>query len=269
MNTTRTPNARRNPAWATVNGRVTWLLDTRFDGNRSAMAKAIGFSHTVIANVVKGKAPGHRLLDSIATRLGVDHEWLQSGDGQPFVPGVEVDAGRGLPVTNVLLPGPPLAHQPLLTGGWVQLQAVASSPTTYWLELTATQAVVRRPAFGFRRGDRLLMETDPAKFPPESDLRDRLCVVRVGGNLRLATVTHHAASMDDGPARLEAEVPEPGRSPAEGFERVYRHYPDGEVRCHERPLTGPEPRWTEPTLPVIRYADIVSVWLQILQRPTG
>src|SRR4051812_9308103 len=93
--------AGRNPEWTTVNGRVRWLVKTRFAGNRSAMAKAIGFSHTVIANVVNGKAPGRRLLEAIAARLGVDAVWLREGEGQPFRR--EADAGtvRGIPVTNV------------------------------------------------------------------------------------------------------------------------------------------------------------------------
>ncbi len=270
MNTSRKRPAGRNPEWATVHGRVRWLVKTRFGGNRSAMAKAIGFSHTVVANVVNGKAPGRRLLDAIATRLSVDPAWLRDGEGQPFLSGAEADTGRGLPVTNVLLPGPPLDHQALITGDWVDVPEVVPSPTTYWLALKSSQPIVKVPSSGFHTGDHLLMETDPAKFTRETDLRDHLCVVRagaVGGELRLAIVTYYPSSMDDGPARLEAEFPEPVQSDQDVVERVYRHVSGGVVRYHERRLGQTEARHSEPTLPRIRYTDIVSVWLKILHRP--
>lgn len=272
MSNSRKGTAGQKPEWATVNGRVRWLVTTRFGGNRSGMAKAIGFSHTVIANIVNGKAPGRRLLEAIATRLGVDLVWLQGGEGQPFRRESGAGAGRGIPVTDVLLPGPPLDNQALITGDWVDVPEVVASPTVYWLALKSSQPIARQPSSGFRVGDHLLMETDPAKFPPETSFHQRLCLVRAvaaGGELRLATVTHFPASMDDGPTRLEAEFPEPVRSNSGVVERVYRHEADGEVRYYERRIGRPATRWTEPDLPIIRYSDIVSVWLTLLRRPLG
>ncbi len=37
--------AGRLPEWETPEGRVVWLLEKRFGGNRSAMARAVGFSN--------------------------------------------------------------------------------------------------------------------------------------------------------------------------------------------------------------------------------
>src|SRR5262249_48887045 len=98
-----------NPAWATISKRVEWLVSARLGGKKSAMAKAIGFSHTIVAKVIDGKVePGPRLKDAIISKLHVNPVWLETGEGQPF-PDSDVD--RGIPVTNVLLPGSPLSNQ--------------------------------------------------------------------------------------------------------------------------------------------------------------
>lgn len=248
--------------WGTAAARIKWLVEAKFDGNRSAMAKAIGYSHSIISRVVAGTKPGRRLREAVVQQLHVNPEWMERGVGQPFT------EDRGIPVADMPLTGPLAANQAMLTDR-VTVPEVVSSPTAYWLTLKSSQPIVKVPASGFRTGDHLLIETDPAKFPREADLRDRLCVVQAGagGELRLAIVTYYPASMDDGPARLEAEFPEPVQSDQDVVERVYRHDSDGVVRYHERRLGQPEARHSEPTLPLIRYTDIVSVWLKILHRP--
>lgn len=266
----KAPRKRPNPEWASVSSRVAWLAKVRFSNSRSALAKAIGFSHTIVVEVAKGRAPGPRLVDAIVNRLHVDRGWLETGKGQPFPS--DMDSPSRIPVADTPLPGPPASHREMLTG-WIIVPEVVASPTLYWLVLKSSQPLLRQRSSGFCPGDQLLMETDPAKFPKEADIHGDLCVVRGGvggGELRLATVRYYAASTaDDGPARLEAEFPEPVQSEEGVIERVYRHHPDGELGYYERRVGQPEPRWSEPTLPVARYTDIVSVWLKILRRPVG
>ena len=78
-----------------------------------------------------------------------------------------------------------------------------------------------------------------------------------------------SASIDSGDERLEADFPEPAKASPEVVEHVYRRYPDGEVSHYERRSDQVENQGMEPMLPVIRYTDVVSVWLKILRRPLG
>lgn len=73
-----------NPKWATVNKRIEWLVTAKYAGNRSALARAIGFSHTLIADVVRGRKPGRGVLNALQVELNVNPEWLHEGVGQPF-----------------------------------------------------------------------------------------------------------------------------------------------------------------------------------------
>src|SRR5207237_5111368 len=91
-------------------------------------------------------------------------------------------------------PGPPLEHQELVTGGWLDVSAQLSSSSQYWLQLTRGQPILREAARGFRDGDQLLMETDRSGFPRQGDFYFDLCVVRFPDGdppLKLAAVSYH------------------------------------------------------------------------------
>lgn len=276
MSRSRRTDSAPNPEWITIHNRVAWLVRTRFKNSRSALAKAIGFSHTIVAEVAKDRAPGPRLVDAIVTRLHVDRAWLEHGEGSPFARHDEAQTGRGVPVTNVLLPGPPLNHRGMITGGWITVPEIVASPSVYWLALQSTPPVVKRASSGFRTGDHLLLETDPAKFPKEDRLRGHVCVVRDGAGssqLKLAAVESRSASMDTGDSRLEADYFDAIDADQTVVEDVYRRFPDGEVQHFQRKFNQEASREAmrvmDPLLPVIRYTDIVSVWLKILRRPVG
>jgi hypothetical protein len=275
----------QRPDWGTPAARVRWLIDSRFGGNRSKFASAIGLSHTAINKVVSGdREPGRKLLVAVTQRLSVNPNWLLKGEDQPFRDHFAV-AGHGIPVTTALLPGPPLEHLDQVTRGWVEIADQLFAPTQYWLSLTASQPLAGKPYRGFRAGDQLLMETDRARFPRAEKLFGRLCVVRFPegtGALKLAGVTHYAADPDTGPEHLEADTFEEDTNPEKLIrEEVYRHHPGGEVTHHqrllqlkqirgrERPVPLNQTAHVEPALPAIRYPDIVAVWLQILRRPSG
>jgi hypothetical protein len=262
------------PAWGTASERIKWLVERKFDGNRSALAKAIGFSHAIVGRVVAGTKPGRRFLEAVVRHLHVNPSWMEHGEGQPFS---EVGGDdRGIPVTNVLLPGPPAAHQSMVLE-WLAVSEVVQSPSVYWLVLKSSQPVAKGPSSGFRTGDQLLMETDPTKFPKESELSNDLCVVRGGTgdtDLKLATITHYKASVDDGPARLEADYHDTAKRGSEDqtvVESVYRHHPNGDIEHFQRRYTRVPDRGDrlgmEPGLPLIRYSDIIAVWRKLLRRP--
>lgn len=269
--------------WATSSGRVKWLVETKFGGNRSAFATAVGLSHTAVNKVVSGQEVGRKFVSAVVEKLKVSSAWMWSGVGQPFVERPGSSGGVEVPVSLTLLPGSPLAHQELLTG-WIDVPSDLFAPSQYWLLLTSAQPLVRDASRGFRAGDQLLMETDRTRFPRERQLCERLCIVPSPSGspqLVLGAVTHHDADPDTGPERLEVDTFDLEIDPASLVrEDVYRHYPGGEIRHHRRrlkivehrggPLAVPlSDRDQEPNLPTIRYSDIVAVWLQLLRRSRG
>src|SRR5262245_13871744 len=117
------------PDWSTPAARVAWLLETRFRGNRSAFAEAVDVSHTLIGKVAAGQAPGRKLLTAIVQSLPVNPAWLLTGEGQPYLAPPDLGGRRGLPLSRNLLPGPPLAHQELLSGDWVEVPSPLFAPS--------------------------------------------------------------------------------------------------------------------------------------------
>lgn len=267
--------------WGTPAARVKWLVQTRFQGNRSAFAGAVGVSHTIIAKVASGQPPGRKLLTNIAEHLRVNPTWLLTGNGEPYLEPHDLGGQSGLPASRKLLPGPPFDHQNLLTDGWIDLSGQLFFSSQYWLILVSDQPILREPFLGFRCSDQLLFETDRTRFPRERSLIQSLCIIRFSGNepqLKLGAVTYIEAAEGE-PERLEADTFDLSPDPENViWEHVYRHYPDGNVGHHKRPLKlikfrehmRPVPLAEEdhePALPTIKYGDIVAVWLKILRRP--
>ena len=270
------------PDWSSKSARIRWLVDTRFEGNRSALAEAVGFSHTIINRVVGGQDPGQRLMTAMVKRLGVSSEWLLTGTGQPYAK--PVDASQpGLPLVRVPLPGHPMDHQALWEGVAPDPAGPAALPSRYWLALVSSQPILKSGTRGFRPGDRLLMEADRARFPRKQDLDNSLCVIRSPGDgtVRLGAVQCTAASEEDGPERLEVDFFDPDLDPSETVkENVYRHHPDGHVEFVSRTLRrtragGRErlvPAWQLDSfgpVPTVELTDVVAVWLGLLHRPAG
>jgi hypothetical protein len=183
--------------------------------------------------VLAGHGLGDRFVRAVSEALHINTAWLRSGEGQPYAVVVGTSPSAELPVSQVLLPGAPLAHQDLLTGGWVNLSGQLFAPSQYWLLLMSSQPIVREPLHGFRAGDQLLMETDRTRFPREMALCNDLCVVRLPAMsppLKLGAVTHHEATEENGPARLEVDTFDLALDCSDLIrEEVYRHLPGGEV----------------------------------------
>ena len=269
MSTTDDSADDSGPDWDTVQRRVAWLVESLFRGKRSAMASAIGFSHTIVARVINGGTPGKRLLAAIEGQLNLNPGWLMTGRGQPFPPDGDVHTRHGIPVMTTFLPGPPLLHQELLSDLRIQVPEIVPTASLYWLVLRVGQPILRNPSSGFRSGDHLLMETDPAKFSSEAKIFYDLCVVKSGTGgrqLRLAEVNYHVGSLDFRPSCLEATVYEdqpPGQTVTEN---TYRHNPDGVVVHTQRKWALGEKYRIQDDETEIQKTDIVSVWLKILRR---
>lgn len=258
---------KETSAWATQADRIKWLVETRFKNNRSAMAKAIGFSHVIVGRVVAGEAnPGPQFREAVVRTLNVNPAWLERGEGRPFPD--ESGTDGFVPLAGDPLPGPPVAHRSLIIDH-LAVPAVVPSPSVYWLELKKSQPIVAKAVMGFRARDQLLMETDPARFPRAGGLSGELCVIRRGADHLLAVLHHRRADPDSGHERLEADFFDPVQVERTVVEHVYRHLPDGRLEHFERSYTAaPNPRRTlEPELPEVRSGDIVAVWLKITRRP--
>ena len=66
----------------TINDRMEMLVNEKFDGNKAAFSKAIGFSPALISNYlghVRRSKPSIDIVTKIITKLNVDPYWLLTG----------------------------------------------------------------------------------------------------------------------------------------------------------------------------------------------
>lgn len=98
---------------STTRDRVMWLLKFLWDGNRSAMAREVGFSHTAIFKFVNGKrAPSRGLLAAIAEHPKVNGAWVRHGTGEPLL--TDLPQSVAIPISENLLAQFPSASMPLV-----------------------------------------------------------------------------------------------------------------------------------------------------------
>lgn len=66
----------------TINDRIEQLINEKFDGNKAAFAKSIGFPPTGLSNYLGNKRrskPSVEMVTKIITKLNVDPYWLLTG----------------------------------------------------------------------------------------------------------------------------------------------------------------------------------------------
>lgn len=66
----------------TINDRIEQLINDKFDGNKAAFAKSIGFPPTGLSNYLGNKRrskPSVDMVTKIITKLNVDPYWLLTG----------------------------------------------------------------------------------------------------------------------------------------------------------------------------------------------
>ena len=155
--------------------RVKYLLESRWKGNQRQMAADIGLSQALISKVVNGsQGVGRRMIDRLIGVGKVDQKWLFSGYGAPFPPLI----GTGLPIAQVILPGPPAESSHLLSGLRYPVAEEFERPTRYWLELSEDLLQGAPPALKLAVGDLLLVETESSWIErPELAVGQLACYV--------------------------------------------------------------------------------------------
>lgn len=198
------------PGWETPTTRITWLLETKFGGNKSAMGRAIGMTHAAVSRAASGvAAPGTRMMSLIVEKLGVNAAWLLHGQGEPFA---QADKNptrrRGTPISDVLLGGVPRSSQSQLSAATLDMLGMLSR-TQYWLRLRNWNPLLGQATRGFRENDMILIETSRKLFPQPREFRGQLCVVSFGDRkdttYHLAEVTRDSDAENGGP-ELIAEI---------------------------------------------------------------
>lgn len=247
--------------------RVGWLLQHRWAGDRSRMAKDNGLTYTAIVKVVTGQQePGRRLLAKLVEHSDVSAAWLLAGHGSAFGDGA-------IPATRAVACGMP-AREQLATD--VQLSSMGSlfTPTRYWLQLQPDHPVVRDGQQKVQAGDLLLMETNGSLFQPSQEgWRDRLCVVRIPGHpgaVELGEVTYYPATPPADPERLEVSF---FRLSKETRRLVVDESPTGAFKVKEEWIVQREWQAAQSWMNsqtwqdrLIKNSDVVAVCILLLRR---
>ena len=160
--------------------RVVWLLESVWGGNRSAMARDVGCSHSVLSKIAAGyQSPGRRLLTDIAAHPKVNPAWLLGGEGEPMLalrPDAPAD-GWPVPISKHLLPSSPDKDRSLLSGEHFPTAGAFYRSTRYWYDVQKNEPIVRDTASKIDAGDLLLMETDPNWRRSCARVEDKTCVL--------------------------------------------------------------------------------------------
>jgi hypothetical protein len=195
---------------STPSERVNWLLDHVWSGNRSAMARDVGVTHSVLGKIATGQQnAGRRLLGAIASHPKVSPAWLLAGQGEPLLAASPdtPTAGWPVPIFRQLLTGTPDQNRDLWSGESFPLAGSLFRPTRYWMEVVPSEPVVNHPFMHIRPYDLLLMETDPVWWKTEDMVDQRICAIKLPGSAaaKLGQVNWFPISEDE-PASLRAEM---------------------------------------------------------------
>ena len=131
----------------TPSGRLNRVLDVKFRGNQSEMARATGVSQASLSRVIRGvQEPGRRLMCAVAALPGVDDVWMFTGRGEPFpAPRPRRSRGRRQDRSHASSCPARRQHHDLLTGTYDPFADEISTSTPYWLVIgEATRSPSRR-----------------------------------------------------------------------------------------------------------------------------
>lgn len=173
--------------------RVQLVLERMFDSNQTRLGHALGVSHTLVNLVVRSVQPPTRnLMARLGAIEGVNPRWADTGEGEPFVP----DTRGTLPVSAVLLPGPPADHAALLTGERYEVVPAFERPSCYYWRLPAGHPATAVDAWRLLPGDLLLLETSRAVVEARGGLHRKWCVLD-GGCLGRAEPVYGSVTADE------------------------------------------------------------------------
>lgn len=154
--------------------RFVLALEHLYEGNQTRLAHALGVTQALVNIVVREVQPPTR---NLMARLGgverVNRVWAETGEGEPFLPDV-----RGtLPVSDVLLPGPPADSAALMTGERVAVVPTYDRPTCYLWRLPNGHPAVAVEDWRLAPSDLLLLETARAVIEVPGGLNRKWCVL--------------------------------------------------------------------------------------------
>jgi len=177
--------------------RVAHVLHARFGGVQVRMAAAADVTPSLINKILKGvQPPTEDFLRRLGRLPGVSEQWALSGEGE--MEAAPAAPANACPVTSVLIPGAPKAHPEHFSGE--TFPAVADQAAgCYYHRVEAGSELLMDPAWGYRRGDLVLLQTDPARVWQGLTAQQRLCVIDWAADPAAATT---AAAVFPVPARL-------------------------------------------------------------------
>jgi hypothetical protein len=150
--------SHKSPKRDEVAKRIDFLLKHLWNDNQRSMAAEIGCSQAVLSMVVNGKRPpGRKLVELIAAFPRVNPVWLQSGSGEPILARAALDS---LPVSEQILPKPPLECRDLLLSERYPVTPEQFAQSRYWLRISRNQPAVESKLVKVRADDLLLIESD-------------------------------------------------------------------------------------------------------------
>ena len=118
----------------TIGDRVRHLLELRWGGNQTEMAREIGCSQSTLSQVAHGKEPGKRLTTMIASHQDVNQTWLLHGDGEPLVANGNSATFSPFRIPIVTHPLDGIPNQDAVSALY-DAPAEYRKDTCYWLEL--------------------------------------------------------------------------------------------------------------------------------------
>jgi hypothetical protein len=169
---------RKNPhlaAWQEGSReRLRLVLERKYHGRQSLLANALGVSHTLVSFVLRSVQPPTRnLMARLGAIEGVNPRWADTGEGEPFV----AQVGGTLPVSDVLLPGPPAEHAALMTGERFAVPSVFDRPSCYYWRLPSGHPALAVGGWRLSPNDLLLLETSRAVIEAPGGLYRKRCVL--------------------------------------------------------------------------------------------
>lgn len=193
--------------------RVMLLLDQLWEGNRSAMARDLGISHSVINAVAYGQqTPGRKFLKALSADPRVNAIWLEDGTGEPFSgagTATPTSMASLFPVAEHILPGSPTDYPAHLTSNLDLLSQAWFRPSRYLVRAAVDWPLLREPDARVAADDLLLVETSPIWLENPAMLLDGLIAVDTGPKgLHVVTSAALAKEMLPAPTERDHELEE-------------------------------------------------------------
>lgn len=178
--------------------RVLMILEQRYAGHQTRLANALGVTPALVSAIVRSVQPPTRnLMARLGAVEGINPHWAATGEGEPF----GADTRGTLPVSDVLLPGPPASHPQFLTGTRFSVPPAYDRPSCYYWRLPNGHPVTAVAGWRLSPGDLLLLESAEAVISHPELLVGKKLVVS-GRSLGRAEPVYGEVSLDEQGRRL-------------------------------------------------------------------